>query len=111
VENLRAKGIQARREKPSVLEDAVREALGKRFPSVPDLIVRMDSDFYLREDVIRQRNLDRGTIEQTAIAALMSTGLVEKVYTHSDLSSHPPSADPYLPFFRNAFFQPRSPYL
>jgi predicted AlkP superfamily pyrophosphatase or phosphodiesterase len=111
VENLEAKGSHGRRAKPSVLEDAVRETLQKRFPGVPDLMVRIDSDFYLREDVIRQRNLDRGAIEQTAIAALMSTGFVEKVYTHSDLSSHATSADPYLPLFRNAFFQPRSPHL
>jgi hypothetical protein len=111
VENLQAKGIEARRAKPSVLEDAVRQAFQKHFPGVPDLITRIDSDFYLHEDVIRQRNLDRRNVERAAIEALMATGLVEKVYTHSDLLSNAASADPYLPLFRNAFFQPRSPHL
>ena len=40
----------------------------------------------------------------------MSTGLVQKVYTHSDLMTANP-ADPQLRLFQNAFFQPRSPHL
>ena len=111
VENLQAKGIDARRVKPSVLEDAVHQALQRRFPGVPDLFTRIDSNFYLHEDIIRQWNLDRRIVESTAIEALMATGFVEKVYTHSDLLNNSASDDPYLPLFRNAFFQPRSPHL
>jgi predicted AlkP superfamily pyrophosphatase or phosphodiesterase len=111
VENLQAKGIEARRASPQILEDAVRRAFEKRFPGVAGLIAHFDVDIYLDLDVIRQHHLDRAEVEQTAIAALRSTGLVEKVYTHADLLSDAPNSDPFLPFFKNAFFQPRSPHL
>jgi hypothetical protein len=58
-----------------------------------------------------QHKLDRKTVEETAIRALMSTGLVEKVYTHSDLMSVGDSTDPFLKLFQNAFFQSRTPHL
>jgi predicted AlkP superfamily pyrophosphatase or phosphodiesterase len=112
VENLRAKGIDARRATFKSLEDPVRQALQNRFRGIPDLIsARRDTDFYFNEAVIRQHKLDRRTVERTAIDALMSTGIVEKVYTQADLLSDSASDDPYLPLFRNAFFQPRSPHL
>ena len=41
----------------------------------------------------------------------MATGVVERVYTHDDLQRHGPSSDAFLPLFRNAFFEPRSPHL
>src|SRR3989304_5797492 len=66
---------------------------------------------YLDEDVIRRHNLGRRDVEQTAIGALMSTGLVEHVYTQADLLSASNPADPYLKLFQNSFFQARSPHL
>ena len=47
----------------------------------------------------------------TAIAALLSTGFVEKVYTHDDLRSTARSSDPYLELFKKAFYAPRAPHL
>ena len=111
VENLRAKGIDARRASPDVLENAVREALTRRFPGVDGLIAYFATDIYLDDEVIARNRLDRAAVEQTAINALMSTGLVEKVYTQSDLMKIDDSTDPYLKLFQNAFFQPRSPHL
>jgi hypothetical protein len=89
----------------------VREAFTRRFPGVDGLIAYFATDIYLDEEVIAQNRLDRNTVEQTAINALMSTGLVEKVYTQSDLMKTDNSSDPYLNLFQNAFFQPRSPHL
>ncbi len=60
---------------------------------------------------MQQHQLERQEVEATIIDALLSTGLVEAVYTHSQLLSDKPSSDPYIELFRNSFFQPRSPHL
>jgi hypothetical protein len=111
VENLQAQGLDARRVSPRVLEAAVRQALEKRFPGATDLIAHAMVDVHLNEEAIGRRGLDRKDVEATAAAALMSTGVVERVYTHADLSSAAPTSDPFLPLFRNGFFEPRSPHL
>lgn len=111
VEVLQSRGVPARRAAPAVLEKAVADAFAKKFPGVKDLVSYFATDFYLDEDVIRQHNLSRKEVEQTAIAALMNTGLVERVYTDDDLMSTASSSDPFLALFQNAFFQPRSPQL
>ena len=107
VENLQRQGIAARRASPKLLEDAVVKAFERHFPGVEGLIAYFATDIYLDEAVMRLNHLDRRTVEKTAIDALMSTGLVEKIYTHSDLSG-PSSEDAQLRLFQNAFFQPRS---
>jgi len=89
----------------------VQQAFAQRFPGVNGLIAYFATDIYLDLEVIARHKLDRTAVEQTAISALMSTGLVEKVYTHSDLMKVGDSSDPYLTLFQNAFFQPRSPHL
>jgi len=112
VEALQAKGIDARRESPQVLNRAVRNAFSRKFPGVEGLIANFSAPhFYLDEDVIRQHHLDRQDVERTGIDALMSTGLVEHVYTQSDLLSDGATTDPFRKLFQNAFFQTRSPHL
>jgi hypothetical protein len=111
VENLKAKGIDARRASPTVLQTAVKQALDQRFPGIDNLFVFSAPDFYLNEETMRRHNLDRKDVERTATAALLGTRLVENVYTHNDLTSTAASSDPFLPLFRNAFFAPRSPHL
>jgi len=111
VENLQAKGIDAQRASPAVLQNAVRQALEQRFPGVANMFVFSSPDFYFNEETLRRNNIDRKEVEKTAIAALLRTRLVEKVYTQDDLTGTAPSNDPFLPLFRNAFFAPRSPQL
>ena len=111
VENLKAKGIDAQRANPNVLLNAVRQALAQRFPGVDNLVVYGAPDFYFNEDAMRGHNIKKKDVEETASAALLRTGLVEKVYTQDDLSSTVSSSDPFLPLFRNAFYAPRSPHL
>ena len=111
VENLQAKGIDAQRAQPSVLLNAVREALGRRFPGVDNLVIFSAPDFYFNEETLRSHKLNQKDVEEAVIAALLQTRLVEKVYTHADLTSTVPSSDPLLPLFRNAFYAPRSPHL
>ncbi len=111
VETLQAKGIEARRAHPEVLEAAVEQALEKKYPGVENLIADSSRDIYLDEEVMQRHQLERQEVEATIIDALLSTDLVEAVYTHSQLLSNKPSDDPYIELFRNSFFQPRSPHL
>ena len=111
VETLQAKGIEARRAHPQVLEAAVEQALENQYPGVENLIADSSRDIYLDEEVLQRHRLKRTEVETTIIDALLSTGLVEAVYTHSQLLSNEPSSDPYRELFRNSFFQPRSPHL
>ena len=112
VENLRAKGVEARRAPSATLENAVKEAFDKRFPGA-DALIRyyLAPDFYLNEDVMRDRNLSRKNVEDAAVAALLATGLVAKVYTHDDLRNTRSSPDPFFRLFQNGFYEPRSPQL
>jgi predicted AlkP superfamily pyrophosphatase or phosphodiesterase len=111
VEVLQRRGVAARRMAPAVLEKAVNDAFARKYHGVTDLISYFATDIYLDEDVIRRHRLNRKDVEETAIAALMGTGAVERVYTHDDLRSTAPSSDPFLPLYQNAFFEPRSPHL
>ena len=111
VETLQGKGIEARRAHPQVLEAAVEQALENQYPGVENLIADSSRDIYLDEEVLQRHRLDRTEVETTIISALLSTGLVEAVYTHAQLLSNEPSSDPYIELFRNSFFQPRSPHL
>ena len=114
IENLQAKGLDAQRALPVTLTNAVKQAFEKRFPGIDGLVEDFSApDFYLNEGLIRERKLNREEVEKTAIAALLGTGLVARVYTHDDLrSARPPSdADPLLTLFKNGFFEPRSPHL
>jgi predicted AlkP superfamily pyrophosphatase or phosphodiesterase len=111
VETLQAKGVEARRAHPQVLEAAVEQALEKKYPGVENLIADSSRDIYLDEEVMQRHHLERQEVETTIIDALLSTGLVEAVYTHSQLLGDEPSSDPYIELFRNSFFQPRSPHL
>ena len=111
VENLKAKGIDAQRANPNVLLNAVKQALAQRFPGVDNFVLFEAPDFYFDEDAMRAHNIKRKDVEETAIPALLRTGLVEKVYTRDDLSGTASSLDPFLPLFRNAFYASRSPHL
>jgi predicted AlkP superfamily pyrophosphatase or phosphodiesterase len=110
VENLRARGVDARRASPEVLRKAIEAAFSLRFPGVQGLMAYFATDVYFDEEVIRRHRLDKSMVERTAIDALMSTGLVQEVYTHAAILNSSPD-DAHMRLFRNAFFQPRSPHL
>jgi predicted AlkP superfamily pyrophosphatase or phosphodiesterase len=112
VEVLRAKGIDARRASPKELDLPVRQALEKRYPGVQGLIAFSESPhYYLDQQVIQKHGIDQKEVEAVISQALLSTGLVEKVYTQSQLLGVPPADDPEFQLFRNSFFQPRSPHI
>lgn len=112
VENLQAKGIDAKRVPPAVLEDAVKKALLARYPGVNDLIAGYTAPhFYLNLESIENHKLKREEVESTITQALKGTGLAEAVYRHSDFTKDPPQGDPNFQLFRNSFFAPRSPHI
>jgi predicted AlkP superfamily pyrophosphatase or phosphodiesterase len=113
VEVLQGKGIQAKREKPDILIRAVSDAIRLRFPSVEDVVANWDEfpHVYLDNEVIQKNKLSREEVQATMTRALISTGLVEAVYNQTQLLASDSPQDPYLPLFRNSFFQPRSPDL
>lgn len=112
VEVLQAKGMEAQRASPADLKAAADQALQARFPDVKDLIAHYDSpNFYLNEAAIEKHHLHSETVESTLVSGLMSTNLVEAVYTRAQLMSQKKSADPYLDLYRNSFYAARSPHL
>jgi predicted AlkP superfamily pyrophosphatase or phosphodiesterase len=112
VEVLQDKGLDARRASPTDLESVVQKELGTRFPAIPGLVAHYDApNFYLDEAVMERHQLRREDVEATITKALLSTDLVEAVYTHSLMLSSKRSSDPYVQLFRNSFYQPRSPHL
>lgn len=112
VEIMQTHGVAARRVAPKQIQDVVESALAKRFPGATGLISHFATDIYLDEDVIRRNNLNRKDVETTAAEAMLSTGFLDRVYTHDDLMNARSGADdPYLDLFRRAFYQPRSPHL
>jgi predicted AlkP superfamily pyrophosphatase or phosphodiesterase len=111
VEISQTHGVAARRVAPKQIQNVLVAALAKRYPGVTDLISHFATDVYLNEDAVRRHNLNWKDVEATAIEALLSTGFVERVYTHDDLRSTAPTSDPYLELFKSAFYQPRSPHL
>jgi len=113
VEVSNAKGVNARRGSRAEVDSALRQAFAKKYPGVDGLIadLTMAGEFrlYLEEDVIRQNKLISSDVEETAVKAMTSTGLFEVAFTRSDLVAQKPSNDPYIQWFRNSFFAPRSP--
>jgi arylsulfatase A-like enzyme len=111
VEIQQTQGVEARRVAPKQIESVLVAALAKRYPGVTDLVSYFATDVYLNEDAVRRHNLNWTEVEATASAALLSTGLVERVYTHEDLKGTSTATGPYIDLFRSAFFEPRSPHL
>jgi predicted AlkP superfamily pyrophosphatase or phosphodiesterase len=112
VEVLQAKGLDAHRASPADLKAAADQALHARFPDVQDLIAHYEApNFYLNDAAIEKQQLGREVVESTLAAGLMSTELVEAVYTRAQLLSQSKSGDPYIELYRNSFHAERSPHL
>jgi arylsulfatase A-like enzyme len=112
VEVLQAKGLDAQRASPADLRAAVDQALQTRFPQAKDLIAHYDPpNFYFNEAALERHGLPSEVLESTLVSALMSTKIVEAVYTQAELMSRKKPADPYLDLYRNSFSAARSPHL
>jgi hypothetical protein len=112
VEKLKEQGKDARRVHPRALEEPVRQALASHFPGGGELLADFDEGrFTLDLEALARRGLERARVEGVVEEALLATGLVARVYTDIRLLGDPPSDDPFFPFFRASFFEPRSAHV
>ena len=109
VEVLQAKGIDAKRVNPSVLEDVVKSALNAQFTNADGLYEFSQPSFYLKKDEIKKRGLKVRDVENVIVKAVRGSDLVETVYTQEDLIGEGQPDDPYFTLVQNSFFAPRSP--
>ena len=71
------------------------QALAARFPGADDLVADHDEGLVTLDlDAIARRGLTRAAVEKVIEEALLSTGVVERVYTHARLLGEPPADDP-----------------
>jgi hypothetical protein len=109
VEVLRAQGIDARRATSEELTGPVDKALAARFPGATGLITDPDpTEYVLDREAIARQGLKVADVEGTIHDALLSTGLVEAVYTQAQLMGPRPEGDPFFDLHQRAFFAPRS---
>jgi predicted AlkP superfamily pyrophosphatase or phosphodiesterase len=112
VERLKGSGVDARRLGPDDLKRPVLAELDRRFGAGESLIAFYDApNFYLNLAELERRSLKREDVEATIERALLSTGFVERVYTHATLRGEPGADDPDFALFRASFYEPRSPHV
>jgi predicted AlkP superfamily pyrophosphatase or phosphodiesterase len=109
VETLKSKGIDARRGNAEDLTAAVDKALAARFPGASGLVLDPDpTEYVLDREAIARQGLEVEDVEGTIRAALLSTGLIDAVYTQAQLMGPRPDGDPFFDLHQRAFFAPRS---
>ena len=109
VEVLKARGIDARRASGEELSGPVDKALAARFPGATGLITDPDpTEYVLDREAIARQGLKVEDVEDTIRRALLSTGLVDAVYTQAQLVGPRPAGDPFFDLHQRAFFAPRS---
>jgi arylsulfatase A-like enzyme len=109
VEVLKRQGIDARRASPDELQGPVERALGGRFSGATGLIADPDPmEYVLDREAIGRQGLRVEDVEATIRQALLSTGLVDAVYTQAQLVGPRPAGDPFFDLHQRAFFAPRS---
>jgi predicted AlkP superfamily pyrophosphatase or phosphodiesterase len=109
VEVLKKRGIDARRADSAELLRPVEQALATRFPGKTGLVADADPlEYVLDNEAIARQGLKREDVEAAIRDALLSTGLVEAVYTQAQLSGPRPADDRYFDLHQRAFYAPRS---
>ena len=112
VENLRAKGVDARRVSLHELEKRVQQALKRNFPEASGLLAAFDPfQTYFDDRAILRNKLERRQVEDCVRKTLMESGSFEAVYTQSEILDPGTPANATLELVRNSFYQPRSPHL
>jgi predicted AlkP superfamily pyrophosphatase or phosphodiesterase len=108
-EVLKARGTDARRADSSELSLPVERALAARFPGAKGLIADPDPiEFVLDREAIRAQSLRFDDVQRTVREALMSSSLVDAVYTPLELMGVRPADDPFFELHQRAFFASRS---
>ena len=112
VENLRAKGIDARRVSLLKLQESVQQALKQSFPGASGLLAAFDPfQTYFDDQAILRYKLDRRQVEECVRKELLESGSFEAIYTQSEILDPGTPTNATLELIRNSFYQPRSPHL
>jgi hypothetical protein len=112
VENLRAKGIDARRVSLQKLQERVQQALKRSFSGASGLLAAFDPfQTYFDDRAILQYKLNRRQVEECVRKVLMESGNFEAIYTQSEILDPGTPTTATLELVRNSFYQPRSPHL
>ncbi len=94
------------------IREAVNKEVRRRMPALDDVVASVNAgNVYLDVDRIAAEGVELDVVETAAIAGLMTTGDVDRVYAEIDLTGPEPINDPYWALHRNSFYAPRSPQL
>jgi predicted AlkP superfamily pyrophosphatase or phosphodiesterase len=109
VEVLKARGVDARRADAAELSQPVEQALQARFPGKTGFVADPDPmEYVLDREAITRQGLRFEDVETTIREALLATGLVEAVYTQSQLLGFRAADDPFFDRHQRAFYASRS---
>jgi len=112
IENLRVKGIDARRVALHELKEKVQEGLKHAYPAASGLLLALNPfQTYLDEEAIQRNKLDLRQVEECVRQVLLESGNFEVIYTQSEILDSGTPTNATLELIRNSFYQPRSPHL
>jgi predicted AlkP superfamily pyrophosphatase or phosphodiesterase len=104
--------VDGKRISASEIEDIVNREIHRRMPALEDVVAHVNAgSIYLDLAEIEAKGVAADVVETAAIAALMDTGEVDRVYAQIDLDGPEPVNDPFWSLHRNSFFAERSPQL
>jgi hypothetical protein len=104
--------VDGKRISSSEIAAAVDGEVRLRMPALDKVVVSVNAgNIYLDLAAIEAQGVALDEVETAAIAGLMATGEVDRVYAEIDLDGPEPVNDPFWTLHRNSFYQPRSPQL
>ncbi len=107
-----AEFVDGKRISPAEIAEAVDSEVHRRMPALEKVVVNVNAgNIYLDLAGIEEQGVAVDVVETAAIAALMGTGDVDRVYAQIDLDGPEPVNDPFWTLHRNSFYEQRSPQL
>ncbi|MEZ5366856.1 MAG: alkaline phosphatase family protein [Bryobacterales bacterium] len=107
-----AETVDGKRISSAEIAEIVDSEVRRRMPALDKVVVSVNAgNVYLDVPRIEAEGVAVDEVETAAIAALMNTGEVDRVYAQIDLEGPEPVNDPFWTLHRNSFYKPRSPQL
>ena len=104
--------VDGKRISSSEIAEAVNKEVRRRMPALGDVVLSVNAgNIYLDLAKIGAEGVSFDDVETAAIAGLMATGDVDRVYAKIDLDGPEPVNDPFWALHRNSYYEPRSPQL
>jgi predicted AlkP superfamily pyrophosphatase or phosphodiesterase len=107
-----AEFVDGKRISSGEVAEVINSEVRRRMPALDKVVVSVNAgNIYLDLARIEAEGVSEDVVETAAIAALMNTGEVDRVYAQIDLEGPEPVNDPHWALHRNSFYAPRSPQL